>query len=109
MQQCETQLPEKCVRPFGLATLLSMLFIVAQVMMSFHTHDPFYFHEENEPAHHTAECGVCLVASMPSLSGGEIGEIHIFYRRNEQALTAQYMFWGGQSVSPTHARAPPRA
>lgn len=109
MQKCETLLPGECVRLFGLATFLAALFIAAQVMMSFHAHDPFSNHEDNEPVRHSVECSVCLVADMPSLSGDEVGETHTLYWRSERTLAAQYTSWSEQTVSPAHARAPPLA
>lgn len=109
MQRHEKQLPAKFDRPFGLAVQFAALFMVAQIMMSFHSHDPSSAHEDNEPAPLQMECGVCLIANMPSHSGGDIELVNAATYQDEPAIAAFNMPWHGQSVLPTQARAPPRA
>lgn len=109
MQQCEKQLPAKFVRPFGLAALFAALFMIAQIMMNFHSHDPSSAHNDNEPGHPQMECGICLVANMPSSSGGDIGLVNPPTYQGEPLITTPSMSWHGQSISPNQARAPPLA
>ena len=56
----------KSVRLFGLVAILAVLFIVSQVFVGLHTHNLFFSHEKDEPAHQQVECGICLVAGMAS-------------------------------------------
>lgn len=109
MQQCKKQWLIKFVRPFGLAALFAVLFMVAQVIMSFHSHDPSSVHNGNEPAHQQMECGVCLVANMPSNSGGDIELVNTPANQVEQIIAAPNIPWHGQSTLPNQARAPPLA
>lgn len=108
MQQLCTQLPVKFGRPFGLTVLLVVFFIVAQVMMSFHSHNPLSSLEDDEPVHHQIECDVCLVVHMASHSGDGVSLRPPSFMGGGAVVALPHDSWTTWSVSPSHARAPPQ-
>jgi len=109
MQQLVTRLPAKFTKPLGLAMLFAAFYITAQLLMSFHTHTSLLNAEDDEPAHHQTECSVCLVANMASHSAEDIALVLPPSNLGTVYKSLSGDTWDGQSISPSHARAPPLA
>ena len=107
MKQCGKQMLAKSVRLFGLLAILAVLFVISQILAGLHTHNLFFSHGEDEPAHQQVECSICLVVGIASDLGQDAGTTLLFSNQNGAVIATFDNIWNGPSVSPGQTRAPP--
>lgn len=87
------------------AGLLAVLFLVAQILCCFHTHEPLI--DSPKETHTEADCSICLLSHMP-FNTGEAAEftpsglfaLSLTVREPKAAFKSH-------NISPQQARAPP--